>query len=182
MKSILYQYNGQTYETPPIKHYYIEMEEMNGAITYISIHRMIPNYVHTILIIFLLVPLIILNYFSFKIKNIQIKDHTLRVPSEMYYDNRTKVLDLDITNDSSNFEVISFTIESPTGEVILELNGINPGESVGSIPIEFKFDSLPVRCILIYKATCNGFVFREIYKDILVVDRRVADNDINHDF
>jgi hypothetical protein len=180
--NVLYKYRGQVYETLPIRNYYIEMEEIVGTVKYISVRRKIPMYIHVLILLMLVVPLIIINYSNSQEDTVQVRNHTLRIPSEMYYDYTTKILDIDITNDNSNFETISLTIKSPKGDTIIQLNGINPGESIGSLPVDFEFESLPVKGTITYKSMYNNYVFKDIEKDVLIVDRVVADRDVNRDF
>lgn len=178
----MYIFKGEKYEDPPINSYHVDSIEVVGDMKYIGIRRKLPIYIHVIILCTLLLPLIILNYNSLTKDSVQVRKHTLRVPSEMYYDASTKVLDIDITNDGSNFETVSFSIEDSSGNTIVKLNGINPGESIGSIPVEYNFKKLPLKCKIIYRTTYEGSIFKDIVMDVLVVDRVVADKDVNRDF
>lgn len=182
-KTIIYLYKGKGYEVPPIKSYYIDMKEIKDDITYITIRRKIPSFIHGIIMGALLAPLLVsIYYVSISSNNIQIRNHTIRVPSEMYYDNRTGTLDIDISNDSSNFETISILIKDNEGNNIIELNGINPGESVGTLPVEIDNDKLPMRSTIVYKSNHGFYEFKSIKLNVLIVDRSIADKDINRDF
>lgn len=181
-ESTVYVYKGRRYDSPPIKLYHIDSIEFIEGAKYTYIRRKLPIYVHIIILCVLILPLAKLNYDSMHKESVQVRKHTLRVPSEMYYDSSTKILDIDITNDGSNFETVSFTIQDSNGSIIVKLNGINPGESIGSIPVQYKFSKLPLKCKIVYKTTYQGSVFKDIERDVLVVDRIVADKDTNRDF
>lgn len=179
---VIYVYKGINYDTAPIRYYYIDSVIFSNGVKYFTIRKKIPVYIHLFIIIILLTPLIKVNYEYYSKESIQVRKHTLRIPDEMYYDFDTKILDIDITNDGSNFEIISFSIQDSGGKSILDLNGINPGESIGSIPVNYEFKQLPIICKIVYKTSYKGSVFKNIVKDVSIVDRAVADNDINRDF
>lgn len=182
-RQILYKYKDKVLDHLPFNNFEIDKQEIDGNITYISVSKRLPNYVHFIIVIILLVPIIFINSTSNKLHYYQKKVHYMRVPTEMYYESKTNSLDLDVTNDISNFETISIKLVDPNGDTVLNLTGIKPGESIGTIPIgDYKFESLPARCKLLYDSTCDGFRFDTIYKDILVVDRSVTDKELNNDF
>lgn len=181
-KQVLYKYKSMIFDEIPVRNYYIERKEVVGNITYISIKKVMPNYVHVCIISILLIFLVIINYLAYKANDTQIRSHTIRVPKEMYYDFETKVIDLDICNDDSNFEVINITLRDSYNKEIVRLSGIEPGDSIGGIPIEYTFSKLPITCTLSYSAKYNNFVFKEIKRDVLVVDKRVVEDSINRDF
>lgn len=183
VKAKLYKYKNNYFNEPPIKYYHIDSEEIVDNIKYVTIRRKIPIFGHLIFMLILLSPIMYINYANRHNLNNQIRTHTIRIPSEMYYDDRAMTLDVDITNDESNFETVSIVLENSKGKSILELNGIKPGESVGAIPInENSFSKLPEQCTVIYKAQRDGYKFNYVKRDVLVVDRSVADKDTNCDF
>lgn len=183
MKHNLFKYKGSSYEEPPIKYYYIYQEEIVGNVKYIYIRRKIPTFLHAMIFIILLAPLIYINYINYNINSNIIKNHIVRVPKEMYYDYNTGVLDLDIINDESNFEIISITI-TPRFENtnIVDIKGIEPGHSIGSIKLEYSFKELPVEARVIYRVYSSNISFKEIYRDVLIIDKNITNNDINRDF
>lgn len=178
----VYVYKGRNYDSIPIKNYHAHTVDFKNGVKYVGIRSKIPMYIHLIIVGLLLIPLVKLNYDRLSKESIQVGKHTLRIPSEMYYDLNTKILDIDITNDGSNFETISFIIQDQDGDNIVELNGINPGESIGSIPVNYDFKKLPLKCKIIYKSSYQGNIFKDVKMDVLVVDRVVADKDLNLDF
>lgn len=178
----IYLYKGSSYEYPPIKTYCIDKRVVKGSTTYLTLRRVIPMWVHIFIIMLLISPHVFIITKIITTESVQVRQHTMRIPSEMYYDYETKILDLDITNDSSNFEVVNITLLSSNNEQILELKGINPGDAIGSIPTEFIFDSLPMSCKIIYQTKYDDHIFNDTIKDVLIVDRSVADKDVNRDF
>lgn len=179
----LYVHKERISEDPPFKNYTIEKKEIKGNIEYITIRRVVPLFVHILFALILVTPMVFINYKAYTDGSVQKRVHTIRVPSTMYWDNRTNTIDVDVINDSSNLETISIELRDKNGKLILQFNGIKPGESIGSVPIsEYKVTDIPISGRLIYKSSYNEFVYNEIEIDVLIVDRRVAEKEQNNDF
>lgn len=180
-KQVLYKFKGRTYEEPPSKHFTILHEYLDGDIKYIVVKKDLPLFIHITFITILVILIGAVNaYCSVGLSNVF--NHVMRVPSEMFYDSRSKTIDVDLYNDSSNAEIISITLKEHGKDAILTLNGIEPGHSIGAIPTSYEFVSLPSECILTYDVMFEtGLVTSKDIK-VLIVDRAIADKDENRDF
>lgn len=166
-----YRYKGMIYDYPPIKYYYIDGKEYKDTYTINDIRRRIPMFVHLLIFLLLCIPNVFTIYtYTTKSSIKQEYTHRMLVPSEMYFDTRTQTLDIDIYNDASNKETISISIVDEHDNVIVTLNGIEPGYSIGGIPVtEYEFKELPMQVKVLYNAVYNGKVYSTIEKKLLIV-------------
>lgn len=183
-QDIIYKYKGITYSYLPFKNYRVDKIEQEGSTIYYTISKTIPLFIHIIIICSLISLLIILFININNNSSIDIT-HKARVPSEMYWDSKNKILDIDITNDESNIDtVISFKlIDGKSNKVILDVKGINQGESIGSLPIDdYEFNNLPKSYRLEYHISYKYLISKVENFNIIVIDKDKAESELNNDF
>ena len=178
-----YIYRGKTLDYIPIKFYVIDRVDIIGSNKYITIRKVIPLFVHIVIVLSMLVSLILINYYTNHIGSIQKRIHTVRLSNTFYYDKDTKVLDIDYINDSSNMETVSITLTDYKGNIVFDIRGIKPGESISSILVDnYTFNKLPSTYKLKYSSTYNNYIFKDTYFDIIVVDTSTTINNVNNNF
>lgn len=179
-----YIYKGVMYEEPPIRFWAVtDIDTSNTG----YIKTFIRNELYEILAIIFFVILIVcstafVTWSKYSHNYYNIGNHIIRVPSEMFYDSDSKVLDIDITNDSSNFETVGLSVSDKNDNPIVSVKDINPGESVGGIVISKELTELPIEGYVNYMIYNKDSGYSVITKKVLIVDRHVSDSIVNKEF
>ena len=167
---MIYIYKDNMYDSVPIKHYHVLEENTEGDVIYITIDRKIPNLVHLLVIITVFVlNVIMLHDVS---SNISYTNHISSIPSVMYYDRTNNILDIDITNDLSNYESISIELLNRNGDTVFNITGIRVGSSIGSIQPLCDIYTLPEQYTLKYTIFDDGKQLTKEYT-VLIVERNI---------
>lgn len=181
---ILYRYKGVLHEIPPITDYKVISEsylEEEGVYVH-EIKASRPSMLNLLLII----PIIGIIVFNVPIYNMRVHQsfyHITKVPSQMYWDSRVNTIDVDIENDEQNVGSINVKLVNDVdGSTVFELTGINPGESIGAIPIEAAPTNLPVMCTLYYEVLPGYLALKPLEKKVMLVDRNSSDKELNEYF
>lgn len=180
--NMIFVYKGSCYESNPIKYYYINNEYYIGTIKYICITKRLPVFIHLFITTLFVLILCSLLYISKMTNEGTFGNHIINVPTEMYYSSSNRVLDVDISNDSSNFESIDITIRDKSNNVLLTFSNIEPSEAVGGVEIAYEFSKLPASCIIEYVMVSPNLLSKSVTLDVLIIDRDVASSDMNYDF
>jgi hypothetical protein len=183
METNYYRYKGVLYEEPPFESFKVVNADYrdDGTIIY-NIKSKRPS----ILNLFLLLPVIGLILFNVAVYDMRTGDgftHITRIPEQMYYDSVSGTIDVDIENDAQNVGNISLKlVDDLNGQTLLELEGIEPGESIGSIPVESVETGMPVMCTLYYTVTPAYVSLTPLEKKVMLIDRANSDSELNQYF
>ena len=180
-KEIFYKYKGTISDYPLVKPFIIDKVDANGNTVTFTIRKGKSLVFHLFVFLICIIPMIIIIYNCLSLNSNFKTRHILRIPNEFYYNDDYKAIDLDLTNDGSNLENVNISLYY-NNELLLNFERIEPGESIGAIPLDLSKYKLPLECKLKYTAYKDNIVYSDVMLDVLIVDTGVLDEQFNNLF